>query len=175
MTTSTSSVRINTPTTLEGADKLIGILESAQARIDSVEARADAEIARIKESLRVETKSDRDKVARVMGKLLEFADKNRGQIVTKDGKSVEVTNGTLALRLGNISVDCKDDEKLIETLKRMGLAAYVRVRESLDRELLLAEREILPRIPGLSFLRKERLHVKPVGASEVVKTKNVKL
>lgn len=167
--------RVTTPVDLDGADKLVGIINLAQAKIDKAKAEARAQIALIEERLRAETAEDKNKVDKVLDKLLLFAQVHRGQIVTPAGKSVELVNGTLALRLGNITVECRDEEMAIALLERMSLEHLVRVTKSLDRERMIAEREDLPKVPGVRFTRVERLHVKPVGASEVTKKKVVQI
>ena len=174
-TCNTTAIRISAPTTLESADKLLGILDETQARLDKAEALADERIAKIKEALCEATEADRKMTGKIMDKLVIFASENR-DLIERDGvKTVTLTNGSLALRLTPPAVDVEDDEVMIELLKRMGLGRFIRTKEELDRELLLAERKNMPRVPGLSFSQKEKLSVQPVGASEVVKTRKVKL
>ena len=156
-------------------NKLLGILDETQARLDKAEALADERIAKIKEALREATESDRKVTGKIMDKLVIFASENRNLIECDGVKTAILTNGSLALRLTPPAVDVEDDEVMIELLKRMGLGRFIRTKEELDRELLLAERKNMPRVPGLSFSQKEKLSVQPVGASEVVKTRKVKL
>ena len=99
----------------------------------------------------------------------------RSLIDTGEGKSVVMGNGSLALRDCPPATNCRDDEKVIEVLHEMGLSRYVRTREELDRESLLARREDLPRIEGLSFVQREVLTISPTGAKVITKTRTIKL
>jgi phage host-nuclease inhibitor protein Gam len=177
MTTSatTSTLRIVAPSNLEGADRLVGIINIAQGRVDKLAAVAAEKIAKIKAELDAATATDEKTVSKCVEKLVSFAQAHRDLIVTVDGKTVDLTNGSLALRLGNVSVDCDNDDELIAELELLGLSGFVRTKKELDRDGLIADRELLPLIDGLSFIRKERLHIKPINAREITKQKTVRL
>jgi phage host-nuclease inhibitor protein Gam len=164
----------NIPQNLEQADRAVGQIGTHQAVIDQLEARAAEEIAAIRERLRKESEASRKARNTLMTSVFAFASANKA-LLTRDSKTIVLTNGSISWRWTPPAVSVEDDEAMIATLRRRGLGEFVRVKEELDRASLLASREELPRIAGLSFTQREEFVVKPSGSSEVAKTRTITL
>ena len=164
----------DTPQNLEQTDRFVGLLGNEQARLDALELEAEAEIRQIRENLRKESEPVRKRRNNLMTGIFTFASANKATLIFVEGKkTVELTNGTITWRWTPPAVSVENDEEMIANLKRRGLDEYVRVKEELDRQKLLADRKDLPRVAGLAFTQKEEFVVKPHASTEVAKTRTI--
>lgn len=83
----------------------------------------------------------------------------RKAVLTFHSKTVVVASGLFGWRFTPPAVSTDDsDDVVIARLKRMGLKQFIRVKEELDREMLLAEK---PSIRGVSYTQREEFFVVP--------------
>jgi phage host-nuclease inhibitor protein Gam len=105
--------------------------------------------------------------------LLKYATQHRERL-TEGGKVKTVIwpAGKLQWRLTPRSVRLSDVAKVLAELKKRRLTRYIRVKEEIDRNALLAEEEIASRIPGVEFVQYEQFIVQPEGVtSEITATR----
>ncbi len=160
------------PQTLEEADIFVGLIGLSQNEIDRQEAQAEKAITRIRERLRARTEQVRKDRNALMTGIFAFAQSRRDNLIeANDGKkTIELSNGTFGWRFTPPAVSIEDDALFIAECKRWGFLTYIRTKEEVDREALLANR---PKIGYLSFTHKEEFVVKPAKAREVAKTRTI--
>jgi len=147
-------------------EELIGTLGSLQMRRDGILAEIDAKVSAIREQHREEL-AGLDADIDVEIKLLESAAiANPDQFVEK--KSVELLTGTLGFRTPTPSLKTLAKytwERVLKTLKARKLKAFYVVRESVNKEAILAEREKLGEkglaALGLRISQDETFYVEP--------------
>lgn len=78
-------------------------------------------------------------------------------------KSLRFPTGLVRFRLGRFRVVIADVEKAIAQIKALGLTRFLRTKEEINHQALLAERAVAETIPGVSVSRKpEEIVVEPL-------------
>lgn len=174
--------RITTPTThvpenLAETNTLVGEIGITQAEIDKIEAELEAKVAALREAKRERLEALRAGVKANVTALAAFASANRRKLTDGDKrKSVELEAGDFGWRLHPPATKITtSDPEVITLLEEAGLGEYVVETKRLDRERLIADREILD-VSGLKFVQTETFFVKPKGANtELTKNRTIKL
>lgn len=80
-----------------------------------------------------------------------WAEANR-QALTEGGRSktANFVTGTLQWRQRPPSVTVRGAESVLETLKRLGLARFIRVKEEINKEAILGEPGAVADVPGIA-------------------------
>ena len=90
--------------------------------------------------------------------LFNFAQANRTSLIDKI-KTAFWKNGTISWRFTPPKVESKlSDEEIIEALKKAGLQKYIRVKEEVNRELMLQDK---PTLAGAAYTSTEEFVAKP--------------
>jgi len=120
---------------LEEADAILKEMCEIEASIESIDNKADKEIAKITENAASLGKPLRDRYKSCHETLKAFATYFRGEIF-KDKKSLDRPFGTLGFRKAPDSITCS--KATADLLKQVGLESYVRVRVEPDKEAMLS-------------------------------------
>ena len=134
----------------EAADTLmqIGGMNRAAAR---VEADMNDEIAAIKKNAEAIAQPIREKVTAMRDGLQIWAEANRAAL-TQDGKTktADLGTGKISWRQRPPSVRISGMERVIESVKKLGFAAFLRVKEEINKEAMLADPEKARMIAGVT-------------------------
>lgn len=168
---------IEVPGSLDHAAFFVSRVGNCQRRIDEIELAFKEKVARLEEAMAEELGPLAEERERLMDGLVLFAQPKRDLLIAEAGKkTIDLPTGKILWRFTPPSVGTRDTKKAVETLKSLGLDEYVRVKEELDKEGLLADREELDPIPGIKFTRSEEFVVVPNNHDrEVVKTETIRL
>lgn len=148
------------PITLAEADADMSRLHAIEQTIAEIEAKLAADIARLRERARAKAAPLKEARINIRKRLEAWAKLNYRKIVTRHGKSIRLTHGTIKYRYDPPSVVVKKvgDKRMIAKLKKRGLNRYVRVEETINREQILKDRI---HIPGITRRQRNRCHVRP--------------
>lgn len=109
--------------------------------------------------------------------LFAFAESNRDEL-TEGGKrkTVELATGEIGWRFTPPAVMIRGVENVLETLKKMKLSRFIRVKKTPNKEAMLAEAEVASKVKGVTIVQTEEFFVKPAEgelevASDVKKLK----
>lgn len=83
--------------------------------------------------------------------------------LTKDGKTktARLATGEVSWRMRPPSVVARGLATILDTLKRLGLERFIRTKEELDKDAILADRAAIEGVKGLSISQKEDFVIKP--------------
>jgi phage host-nuclease inhibitor protein Gam len=148
------------PTTLKEADRDMSRLYTLEQKVANIEAKLAADIARLRERARAKVAPLKKKQVSLRKGLMAWGKLNRRLIVTRFGKSIRLTKGVVEFRYDPPSVTIKKigEKRMITRMKKQGNGRYIRVEESLNRELLRKEQ---PYIPGITYRQTERCRICP--------------
>lgn len=124
----------------------IGVQQRNLAAIGAVQSE---NIARIKEEAENRADPVREELERLQKGLQTWAEANRADL-TKKSKTVDLGTGTIRWRLRPPKVSIRGADKVISAMKAMGLVRFVRVKEEINKEALLAEASVAAGITGVS-------------------------
>ena len=148
------------PKSLAEANAYVEDVGLAQEALD----RLDCAMALAIEAIRAKAKAAKEPLLKERASLVQsifvYATANRARL-TEEGKTVNLLAGKFLWRFTPPATMVANEQALIETLQARGLGEFVRTHESLDRQSLLACRETLEPVPGLSFASREEFVVVP--------------
>lgn len=148
-------------------DAAIAEIGNAQRERQKLTTAMNAELAAVKD--RFETAAL--PYAAVISKLGEavriWCEANRVTL-TKDGrtKTAKFGAGEVSWRVRPPRVTVRGEGIVLETLKKLGLAKFIRTKEEINKEAILAEPDGIDGIKGLSISQGEDFVIKPF-ASEI--------
>lgn len=127
----------------------IGELEREKLRMT---ADADDKITSIKQTLGHAVEPLTGEIEAVQRAVQAYAETNRDKL-TNGGKSktIPFTTGEIGWRQRPPSVSVRAADTVIETLKKLGLGRFIRTKEEVSKEAILAEPDAARGIAGLTI------------------------
>lgn len=150
------------------ASELLTQIREVQEKIEDSKRRLAEEISELKMCFDMEIGPLHDFVKEATEALLDFAEKNRAEL-TEGGKrkTIALSTGTISWRKTPPSVHIRNVEKILESLRLLGLSRFIRTVEVPDKEAMLKEPEVAKTISGVTITQSEVFVVKPEGGKEV--------
>lgn len=148
-------------------DAAIAQIGIAQRAREEIEVRMNAELAAVKERFEAEA-APHAGVIQVLGEAVRIWCESQRAKLTRDGrtKTVKFGAGEVAWRVRPPRVTVRGEGIVLEALKRMGLQRFIRTKEELDKNAILADPDAVRDLKGLSITQGEDFVIKPF-ASEI--------
>lgn len=144
------------------AVKAVAEIGTLQRERDRIQAAMNDELAVIRQRYEQQAKPHAERIALLATAVQTYAEANRDAL-TQNGKSktVSLASGELRWRTTPPSVSIKAVEKVIEALKGFKLDRFLRQKEEIDKQAILAEPEAVEHIKGISITQREEFVVVP--------------
>jgi len=142
----------------------IGELQRQRSRI---EAQMNDEMAAIKERHEAAAQPLGEEIARLMQGVQMWCEVNRDSL-TRGGKvkSAELPSGQVSWRTSPPKVTITGVQQVLDAFRRLGLAdPYIRVKEEINKEAILADPAKVAMIKGIKITQKEEFAVRPFETS----------
>jgi len=160
------------PKSEEEASESIGEIGKHQRELTQIETDLNDRIEKIKARAEEYISSHQEAIEELVAGIFIFAERHRDKL-TEEGKkkTVHFSTGDILWRMMPlaVSVGSKNVKKVIELCKSSGLKRFIRVKEELDKEAMLREREIAEKIWGVNIGQKEQFVIKPAEVVEIVR------
>lgn len=161
----TAAARVNVPqdrAAVEDAIREIGELQRALTRI---EADMNDTLAGHKEAFEQQAEPLRQRVTALRDGVQIYGEANRDTL-TQGGKTktVAFTTGEILWRLRPPSVRITGQEAVLDLLRRLGLARFIREKQEVNKEAILNEPEAVASVPGIAISQGEDFVVVPFEA-----------
>jgi len=155
------------PASMAEANNLLSRLGGTQDLINEIEKSLQAEIAELKANALKKLQPLEIQRDNQVNALFAFANSHKVRLTLKN-RTIELSAGVFGWRLTTPRVEMrKDDEEMIKLFKRTGNAQFIRIKEEIDRQTLLAEK---PVIPGVSYVQNDEFFVVPKQIGKKPKT-----
>ena len=140
------------PQSREEASNFIHDIGAAQREVARIEADMNDEIARSKQSAEERAAPHRALVEAKTQGLRAWADANRDAL-TENGKRkyADLGTGKIEWRFAPPRVSIRGLEEVIVRIKTLGLTAFLRTREEIDKEAMLRDPDKARLIQGVSI------------------------
>jgi phage host-nuclease inhibitor protein Gam len=127
-----------------------------------IEADMGDEVASIKERWEQKAEPIRTRVAALKDAVQGWCEANRA-VLTRDGKVkfYNFTSGQVQWRMTPPAVVIRGIDAVLELCRKSGFAKFIRQKEELNREAMLAAQEEAARIPGVTFSQREEFIIEP--------------
>jgi phage host-nuclease inhibitor protein Gam len=151
-----AAVRIKAPSvavprTREEAEALLQEIGKAQRAVTRIEADLNDRLTKLKASAEQDASPYNDQIEASFKALHGWAEANRDELCGK-GKTVKLATGEIMWRQRPPSVRITGAEKVIDTLKRLGLGRFLRQKEEIDKEAILGEVDAMKGVKGVTIV-----------------------
>ena len=148
----TTASSVAAPRDQAEADRFLAEIGAAQRARLLIEKAAEETIAAVRERMAAEAAPHAARIEALTRGLQLWAEANRERLTATQGrKTIVLPSGQFGWRLRPPSVRVKAVAEVIEALKRLGLTRFIRVKEEVNKEAILAEPNVAMNVPGLTI------------------------
>ena len=144
----------NYPVPQDDSEARSAILEvgQAQRKIVRLEAELNDKVAKLKEQYGAKADVHRARVTELTEGLRMFCEANRARL-TRDGrvKHHKFDTGEISWRHRPAKVTLKGIDQILERIREAGLTRFIRVKEEINKEAMLEDRENAVGITGVTI------------------------
>ena len=155
----------NPPKTLAAAEESIRKMAELQRQLQHIELTLIEEITPIRDYYEKKSKPLKEKIEDLQVGLQFWAEKNKADLINGKTRTAKLATGEVGWRMSAATVHVAATN-VIDSLKRLGLTKFIRTKEELDKNAILANPQGLESVKGLSIVREETFWVKPFGGVE---------
>ncbi|MDF1566227.1 MAG: host-nuclease inhibitor Gam family protein [Deltaproteobacteria bacterium] len=152
---------IDTPQTLEAAEEALGELGRLQRQVDEIQRRMNDKLAKIKEEHEAKAAPLTEELERLFKGLQAWAEAHKTSLLQGKEKTVRLGTGELGWRTSPPSVSLSKIGVVIEALKLHGLERFLRTKQEVNKDAILADPEAVEGIKGISVGQAEAFWAKP--------------
>ena len=149
------------PASRAEADEAIRIIGDYQRQRSDLQTAMNTRLAEIKADFEQRAQPIAESMRMLSHGVQTWAEANRGELLKAGGKTVKLGNGELRWRTRPPSVTVRAAGLVIEALKRLGLDRFIRTKEEIDKEAILADPEAVRDVKGISVGQGEDFVIVP--------------
>jgi len=142
----------NAPQTRDDVIADIAQIGICQRERQKIEARMNDELAKVREEFETEALAHAEEIKRLAAGVQIWCEANRVEL-TSNGKikTVNFATGDVKWRLRPPSVAIRTAEAVIEALKNLKLDRFIRTKEEVNKEAILAEPSAVSGVRGIKI------------------------
>jgi phage host-nuclease inhibitor protein Gam len=130
----------------------IGELGNVQRDLLRIEAAINDEVAAATAKRQAEIDALKTRQANLTRGIQTWCEANRAELCADGGKTANLVTGEVSWRKRPPSVTVRAADKVISTLKSLGLTQFLRVKEEVNKEAMLAAPAKVSGIAGISIV-----------------------
>lgn len=153
---------VEAATSREEADRLIEQIGIQQREREALQTAMNEELARIKAQYEERAAVPAGVIRELTERVRIYAEANRAEL-TRDGKfkTVKLASGEIRWRLRPPSVGLTKILDVLQRLKDAGLQRFIRTKEEVDKEAILADRDAVKDVAGIRIQQGEDFVIVP--------------
>lgn len=157
-----AAAAVGVPQTLEECNRAIAEIGVAQRERDRIQADMNDSLAATREAWEAQAKPFADRIKELTAGVQLYCEAHRAEL-TQAGKTktARLAAGEVSWRMRPPSVVVRGVDVVIDALKRLGLGRFVRTKEEVNKEAILAEPEVAKQVKGLTISQGEDFVIKP--------------
>lgn len=150
------------PSSRDDVNQAIYEIGTCQRERNRIMADMNDEIARVKARYEEDAKPFKERIEQLSKGVQLWCETHRGEL-TKDGKvkTHRFAAGLVRWRIDPPSVAVRGVEVVLEKLRALGLTQFIRTKDEVNKEAILADPEKAAHITGISIRQKEKFIVQP--------------
>ena len=125
-------------------------LGDAQRKLARIETRINDQIAVITEAEKDGIEALRARIEELQSGIQFWCEANRAALTADGSKTANLITGEVSWRQRPPSVSVRQADKVLEYLRAFGLDAFIRTKEEVNKEAVLANPAAVSGIPGLT-------------------------
>lgn len=127
-------------------------LGDAQRAFARLETEINDQIAEITAARKVEIDALRTRVETLTAGIHTWCEAHRAELCAGGGKTANLITGEVSWRQRPPSVSIRAVDKVLETLRSLGLSRFIRSKDEPNKEAMLAEPKAVSGIAGISIV-----------------------
>lgn len=143
------------------ADETVRAIGELQRKREAIKTAMNEHLARVKASYETDAVPVNEALKTLSHGVQVWAEANRAELTKNGSKTVKLGNGELRWRTRPPSVTVRAAGIVIEALKRLGLTRFIRTKEEINKEAILAEPEAVQDVKGISIGQGEDFVIVP--------------
>lgn len=147
--------------TREEAEFLLSKIGAMQRTLQRLTLDLDDRIAQLKERGAGERAAIEAEIESLADKLQAWAEQNREELCKDGRKTVRLATGEIGWRMDPPSVRIRNVEMTLSKLKELRLKKFIRTKEEIDKQAILAEPEAVVTIATITLVQAEKFAIKP--------------
>jgi phage host-nuclease inhibitor protein Gam len=157
-----STIAFPTPQNRDQVADYIASIGLAQRERARIEQDMNDEFARIKQHYEELAQPFKTEIEERSKGVQAWCETNRNAL-TQDGrtKTAVLSSGEVQWRMRPPKVSIKGLESVLDKLRRMGLDRFIRTKDEVNKEAILAEQEAVKRVAGIAIEQGEDFVIKP--------------
>jgi phage host-nuclease inhibitor protein Gam len=157
-----STIAFPTPQNRDQVADYIAAIGLAQRERARIEQDMNDEFARIKQRYEELAQPFKTEIEERSKGVQAWCETNRNAL-TQDGrtKTAVLSSGEVQWRMRPPKVSIKGLEGVLDKLRRMGLDRFIRTKDEVNKEAILAEQEAVKRVAGIAIEQGEDFVIKP--------------
>lgn len=149
------------PQTREAAIEAIAEIGRRQRERERIQTAMNDELAAIKERYEADALPHNEAIVALSRGVRTWCESNRELLTRGKTKTVILPSGEVRWRVRPPRVVLRAVESVIGTLKELGLSRFVRTKEEINKEAILADPDAVANIKGISITQGEDFVIVP--------------
>lgn len=146
------------------AELLLADIGASQREVTRIEADMNDELSSIKAKFEEAAKPFNQAIQEKLLALQMWAEANRADLLPKGKKTVQLATGEVQWRNPPPSVRITGADAVLEILRLKKLERFIRTKEEINKEAILADQEAVAGVKGISITQVEHFVAKPFEA-----------
>ena len=130
----------------------IRALGDAQRELTRVETEINDQIAAITAERKGEIEAIKTRIETLTGGIQTWCEAHRAELLSGGGKEANLITGLVKWRQRPPSVSIRSVDKVLETLRSLGLGRFIRSKEEPNKEAMLADPKAVSGIAGITIV-----------------------
>lgn len=158
----TPAVAFDVPQSQQEANDAIVEIGVRQRDRDRIETAMNSDLAAVRKKYEDQAHPHAERIKELLSGVQTYCEAHRDEL-TKGGKTktAKLAAGEVSWRMRPPSVVVRGMAAVVDALKRLNLSRFIRTKEELDKEAVLADPDGVSAIKGISIAQHEDFIVKP--------------
>ncbi len=168
--------KVAVPKDLAEAAEFLSNLGKAQQAIDEINADLTAEVEKLKKAAATKAKLEQERINILLEGLFAFAHPRRKELTAGGpSKTVTLPTGELRWRTTPPKVNISSTEKVLAALEKLGLQRFIRQTPTVNKEAMLAEKDVATSVDGVSITQTDEFVAAPLEVKAEISSRVDKL
>jgi phage host-nuclease inhibitor protein Gam len=136
----------------EQTQDAIRALGDAQRELTRLTTTINDQTAAIIDQNKAQVEALKERIQALIDGIAVWCEANRATLLSGGGKEANLTTGLVRWRQRPPSVSIRAMDKVVETLKQLGLGRFVRTKEEANKEAMLSDPKAVSGIAGVTIV-----------------------
>ena len=143
------------------ANDAIAEIGRAQRERSRIKAEMNDELAEVKRRFEDQAAPYNDRITALSQAVQTWAEANRHKLTAGKKKTIGMAAGEIKWRICPPKVGLRGVEAVMKALKELGLTKFIRTKEEIDKDAILADQKAVAHVKGITISQREDFVIVP--------------